>query len=87
MAGTKKKATKISAHATVALLSILTILLCQAPRAPAQDLQASISGTISDTPGAPVPGSSVQTTDLDRSLNLPVSSNQAGRYPRGSDIL
>jgi hypothetical protein len=83
MARAREKVSKISALATVVFLSVLTILLCRPSLAPAQDLRASISGTISDPSGAPVPGASVVITDVERGVNIPVVSNQSGRYSSG----
>jgi hypothetical protein len=83
MALARKKLQKTSALAIVAFLSVLTLLLCRPPMATAQDLRASISGTITDPSGAPVPGATVTITDVDRNINHPVVSNEAGRYESG----
>lgn len=72
----------------VRLLSLLcvgalAITLFAPVVAKAQDLRASISGTVTDPSGAPIPGASVQITDTERGVTTTVVSNSAGRYTSG----
>jgi len=87
MARAGKKTSKISTHATLALWGALTILLFQPSRAPAQDLQASIHGSVSVPSGTLVPGASVPITEFDEDFNFSIVSNQAGRFSVGSNLL
>ena len=72
----------------VRLLSLLCVgalaMTLSAPVvATAQDLRASISGTVTDPSGAPIPGASVQITDTERGVTITVVANSAGRYTSG----
>ncbi|MBI5084740.1 MAG: TonB-dependent receptor [Acidobacteria bacterium] len=46
----------------------------------AQDVRATISGTITDPSGAPMPGVQVKLASLDRGTVLEATSNEAGLY-------
>ncbi|MGH9468768.1 MAG: TonB-dependent receptor domain-containing protein [Terriglobia bacterium] len=65
------------------LLALLAGLGFGPPRGAAQDLRATINGTITDPSGAPVPGAQVQVTDAERGMQFHFISNRAGRYSSG----
>ncbi len=51
-----------------------------APQAYAQTVAGSISGLVTDPSGSLIAGASVVVTDIDRNLNVRVSSNESGFY-------
>ncbi len=58
----------------------LVALLCGPHAAMGQDVTATITGTITDSSGAPLPGAAVTAKDVDRGTLWPVISNEAGIY-------
>jgi hypothetical protein len=61
-------------------LILTALLMCAPARAGAQAVYGSISGIISDTSGATVPGTSVTITSVDRKTSDTVVTNESGRY-------
>ena len=62
------------------LVVALVALLSGAFAARAQDVTATITGTISDPSGAPIVGATVTAHDTERGTNWSAVSNQAGLY-------
>jgi Carboxypeptidase regulatory-like domain/TonB dependent receptor len=58
----------------------LVALLCSANPAFAQDVTATITGTITDSSGAPLAGATVTAKDLDRGTVWPATTNTDGIY-------
>jgi len=66
---------------SVALVLSLTVALAAAGRsALAQEVTASIVGTVTDSSGAPITGADVTATDTDRGTVLTVKTNDQGAY-------
>jgi hypothetical protein len=63
----------------VVLLALIT-LLGLAPTAWAQEVTASIVGTVTDPSGAPINGANVTATDSDRGTVWSAKSNEAGTF-------
>jgi hypothetical protein len=59
--------------------SLLSVLLLAVP-AFAQEFRASISGQVTDSTGASVPGVAVSVTNLERNTSFSSISNSTGRY-------
>jgi hypothetical protein len=71
----------ISKHSTILLLSILSFAVCFWPtRGAAQEVTATINGTITDPSGGVVANVEVTATDLDRGTVWPTRTNQQGFY-------
>src|SRR5208282_6527795 len=58
----------------------LLVLLCCANAAWAQDVTATITGTITDPSGAPIVGATITAHDTDRGTNWSSVTNQDGIY-------
>jgi hypothetical protein len=58
----------------------LVALLCGPHAAMGQDVTATITGTITDSSGAPLPGAAVTAKDVDRGTLWPATTNEAGIY-------
>ena len=68
-------------HPTLLMLSIFVLALCGSTLCVfAQDVTATINGTVTDPTGHVVPNAEVSVTDLDRGTQWPVRSNAAGVY-------
>lgn len=68
-------------HSAVLALSILLFAGCWSPfRASAQEVTATINGTVTDPAGEAVPNADVTATDLDRGTVWPTKSNSHGIY-------
>ncbi|HEY1338865.1 MAG TPA: carboxypeptidase regulatory-like domain-containing protein [Bryobacteraceae bacterium] len=65
---------------TVFQAAALTAVLFLAAPAPGQEFRATITGTVSDPSGAPVPGVQVQAKNVDTSAVATVGTNEAGVY-------
>jgi hypothetical protein len=63
----------------LACLALVVVLFC-AHAAQAQDVSATITGTIADPSGAPIVGATVTATDHDRGKSWPSTTNQDGIY-------
>jgi hypothetical protein len=61
-------------------LITLVVLLCCANAAWGQDVTATITGTITDSSGAPLAGATVTAKDLDRGTVWPATTNTDGIY-------
>lgn len=70
---------KIDARARALILFVLAIC-CSGTLARAQDVTATINGTVTDPSGRVVPNAEVQAKDLDRGTIWPVKTNGAGFY-------
>lgn len=66
---------RLSAWLVVAMFAILT-----PNQGTAQTSAGSISGLVSDSSGAVIPGVNIQVTDIDRNVSFESSSNQSGFY-------
>ena len=62
------------------LCVMLLALLCGANAAWAQDVTATITGTITDPSGAPIVGATVTAHDTDRGTAWTSVTNEAGIY-------
>jgi hypothetical protein len=60
--------------------SLLAALLCSASSARAQDVTATITGTITDPSGAPIIGATVTAHDTERGTNWTSLTNDSGVY-------
>jgi hypothetical protein len=49
-------------------------------RVQAQEVRATLSGTVTDSTGAPVPGASVILTNVDRNVSTPSETNESGNF-------
>jgi len=58
----------------------LAALLCSANAAWGQDVTATITGTITDSSGAPLAGATVTAKDMDRGTMWPATTNTDGLY-------
>lgn len=58
----------------------LVALLCGPHAAMGQDVTATITGTITDPSGAPLPGATVTAKDVDRGTLWPATTNESGIY-------
>jgi Carboxypeptidase regulatory-like domain len=68
-------------HSTVLVLSILFLAICVWPiRGAAQEVTATINGTITDPSGAVAANAEVAATDLDRGTVWTAKTNQQGFY-------
>jgi hypothetical protein len=65
---------------TALALSIFTMLFASTWRANAQDVTATINGSITDPTGRVVPNANVAAKDLDRGTVWPARTNEAGFY-------
>jgi len=63
----------------LAFLALVALLL-GAHAAPAQDVTATITGTITDPAGAPIVGATVTAHDTQRGTNWTSTTNEAGAY-------
>lgn len=73
----------------IGLVCAALILLLSANPTVGQDTTATITGTITDGSGAPLPGATVTAKDVDRGTTWPATTNEAGifnifRVPVGS---
>src|SRR5213594_2488837 len=64
------------------IVALLLGLFWPAPRARAQAVYGSISGTIKDSTGAVVPGATVTITSVGRKTSDTVISNESGLYSK-----
>jgi Carboxypeptidase regulatory-like domain/TonB dependent receptor-like, beta-barrel len=71
---------RIGKNILIAFVGAVLFLVCVSTPASAQELRATINGTITDPSGAPVPGAKVQITDTQRNLTYNTVSNDVGRY-------
>jgi hypothetical protein len=68
-------------HSTVLVLTILCLAVCLWPtRAAAQEVTATINGTITDPSGSVVANADVIATDLDRGTVWPTKTNSQGFF-------
>jgi hypothetical protein len=68
-------------QSTILMLSILSVAVCLWPiRGVAQEVTATINGTITDPSGSVVANAEVIATDLDRGTVWPTKTNQQGFY-------
>ncbi len=68
-------------HSTVLLLSILCLAVCLWPtRGAAQEVTATINGTVTDPAGNVVANADVTATDLDRGTVWPAKTNHEGYF-------
>jgi len=68
-------------HSIVPVLSILFLAICLWPtRGAAQEVTATINGTVTDPSGRVVANADVSATDLDRGTVWPAKTNQQGFY-------
>ena len=68
-------------HSAVFVLSVFMLALCWSPiRASAQEVTATINGTITDPAGKVVTNADVTATDLDRGTVWPTKTNGEGAY-------
>jgi len=68
-------------HSTILLLSIFLLAFCWLPiRAGAQQVTATINGTVTDPSGLVVANAKVTATDLDRGTAWPAQTNSSGFY-------
>src|SRR5579864_6018750 len=58
----------------------LAVLLAVAPAATAQEFRATISGTVVDSTGAALPGTTVTVTETRTGTKSCVASNSSGQY-------
>jgi hypothetical protein len=58
----------------------LVLMLCGTQRAVAQEVTATITGTVTDASGAAVVGATVTAKSVDRGITYPVVTNEAGLY-------
>jgi hypothetical protein len=58
----------------------LVLMLCGTQRAVAQEVTATITGTVTDASGAAVVGATVTAKSVDRGIAYPVVTNEAGLY-------
>jgi hypothetical protein len=65
---------------SLALLLFVVVALAGLPQPWAQEVTASIVGTISDSSGAPISGANVTATDTDRGTAWNVKTNDTGAY-------
>jgi hypothetical protein len=61
-------------------VSVLLLLVLAGPRASAQVLYGSLSGTVEDSTGAVLPGAAVTVTNAGTGQSLNVSTNDSGHY-------
>ncbi len=64
----------------VLVLSLLVALVAMGRNARAQEVTASIVGTVSDPSGAPISGAEVIATDSERGTTWSAKTNEAGAY-------
>jgi hypothetical protein len=62
------------------MIFALVALLCSANAARSQDVTATITGTITDSSGAPLAGATVTAKDMDRGTVWPATTNTEGIY-------
>jgi hypothetical protein len=68
-------------HSTVLVLSIISLAVCLWPtRAAAQEVTATINGTITDPTGRVVENAEVTATDLERGTVWPAKTNSQGYF-------
>jgi hypothetical protein len=65
---------------TLALIGFIVALCCFGLRVRAQEVTATINGTVTDPQGSVVPNAEVQARDLDRGTVWPAKTNGAGIY-------
>ena len=58
---------------------VISVVWLAAPLA-AQEFRATITGTVTDPVGAPVPGAQVRVTDLERNVASDADTNESGIY-------
>ena len=61
-------------------MRLFCLLLVLALTSFAQEFRAVISGTVTDATGAPVPGVKVVAQSVERRVEYPSATNDAGRY-------
>ncbi|HUZ46949.1 MAG TPA: TonB-dependent receptor [Terriglobia bacterium] len=71
---------RVGRRVLTALAGTLLFLACVPLPVHAQELRATINGTITDPSGAPVPGAKIQITDVQRNSTYSTVSNDVGRY-------
>jgi hypothetical protein len=72
--------TSVVFRSTLCLASILAPLLIHPTAARSQQITASITGTVSDPSGAPIPGAAVVATDLERGNQINTKTDALGAY-------
>ena len=71
---------KSRTFSVVLVLSLLVALVAMGRNARAQEVTASIVGTVSDPSGAPINGAEVIATDSERGTTWSAKTNEAGAY-------
>ncbi|MCC6343175.1 MAG: TonB-dependent receptor [Bryobacterales bacterium] len=59
---------------------LLLLALLSAPGAYSQEVRASITGTVTDSSGAPIPGVAITVTNIERNVSVSAASNSTGNY-------
>lgn len=71
---------KIQSRGLGIVVLALAALLCSAKTALAQDVTATITGTVMDPSGAPIAGATVTAKDVDRGTTWPTTTNSEGVF-------
>jgi hypothetical protein len=71
---------KIQSVRLLVLCTLLVALLCGATASRAQDVTATIQGTITDSSGAPIAGATATAKSVERGLVYTAVTNEAGLY-------
>ena len=62
------------------LFRVFAVLAFASTLIEAQEVRATLSGTVSDPTGAPVPGATVIVTNVDQNVSTPSETNDSGNY-------
>src|SRR4051794_3017413 len=62
------------------LITAAAIVLCLAPTLPAQNLYGTLTGNVTDTSEAPVPGANVQVMNIETGILRDLVTNERGVY-------